>query len=192
MLIAHVSLPAADCARVAAVLAEMLEGGALRFPPGGPDAWNAWSKANDLQIVVTPRGHVMVPGPDEMVWTKGATAAAWETHFALCVERPASEVLDIAARAGWQARLCDRGGFFHVVEVWVENAYLVEVLDPSFAAEYRRSMTVENWQRVFGRGVSSGDAAGGVGPGDGVGVSGSGGGREARELAAAEVGAQGR
>ena len=150
MLIAHVSLPATDCARVARVLAEMMDGGALRFPPGGPDAWNAWSRENDLQIVITPRGNVMVPGRDEMVWEPGPSPAAWETHFALCVDRPAEEVLAISARAGWQARICNRGGFFHVVEVWVENAYLVEVLDPAFAAEYRRSMTVENWRKVFG------------------------------------------
>src|SRR6266545_3589334 len=124
MLIAHVSMPADDCALVARVLAEMMEGGALRFPPGGPDAWNAWSRENDLQIVVTPRGSFMVPGPDEMAWIARDVEKerAWETHFALCVERPAAEIVAIAERAGWQARICDRGGFFHVVEVWVENA----------------------------------------------------------------------
>ena len=37
-----------------------------------------------------------------------------------------------------------------LVEVWVENAYLVEVLDPAQMADYRRAMTVENWKRVFG------------------------------------------
>jgi hypothetical protein len=149
MLIAHVSLPARDCAHVAAVLADLMDGGALRFPPGGPDAWNAWSRANDLQIVVTPRGHVMVPGPDEMAWVARGGGEAWESHFALCVERSAEDILEIARRAGWLARVCDRGGFFHVVEVWVENAYLVEVLDPAMAAEYTRSMTVENWKRAF-------------------------------------------
>lgn len=37
-MIAHVSMPADDCAHVARTLAAMLDGGALRFPPGGPDA----------------------------------------------------------------------------------------------------------------------------------------------------------
>src|SRR6187402_2821110 len=68
VMIAHVSLPAMDCATVARVLAEMIGGGALRFPPGGPDAWNCWSRANDFQIVVTPCGQMMVEGPHEQIW----------------------------------------------------------------------------------------------------------------------------
>jgi len=36
-----------------------------------------------------------------------------------------------------------------LVEVWIENAYLVEVLDPAQMADYRRTMTVENWRRAF-------------------------------------------
>ena len=158
-MIAHVSLPADDCAKVALVLARMLGGGALRFPPGGPDAWNCWSPNNDFQIVVTPRGRVIVEGPTEQVWasrhTRSPDDRASESHFAMAVERDAREVLAMARSAGWNARICNRGGFFDVVEVWVENAYLVEVLDPTQMAAYRRSMTVENWERAFGsRGVA--------------------------------------
>jgi hypothetical protein len=67
-MIAHASMPAEDCAHVAHVLAEMLEGGALRFPPGSPDADNCWSRNNDFQIVITPRGQLMIEGPKEQVW----------------------------------------------------------------------------------------------------------------------------
>jgi hypothetical protein len=45
--------------------------------------------------------------------------------------------------------VCNRGGLFDLVEVWVENAYLVEVLDPVQMADYARSMTVDNWKRAF-------------------------------------------
>jgi hypothetical protein len=58
----------------------------------------------------------------------------------------------LAHAAGWHARICNRGGLFHVVEVWVENAYRVECLDPTQLADYRRSMTVDNWKRTFGLG----------------------------------------
>ena len=150
-MIAHVSLPADDCAHVARVLAEMLSGGALRFPPGGPDAWNCWSRENDFQIVVTPRGNVLFPGPVEQLWERREPAARHvESHFAMAVPRPAHEILALAEAAGWPARICNRGGMFDLVEVWVENAYLVEVLDPTQLAAYRRSMTVENWRRAFG------------------------------------------
>ena len=103
-MIAHVSLPAADCALVARVLAQIMGGGALRFPPGGPDAWNCWSSRNDFQIVVTPRGKFMVEGPHEQVWVKRELPQdqerAYESHFAISVERSAAEIVEIAPRAG--------------------------------------------------------------------------------------------
>lgn len=150
MMIAHVSIPADDTKGVAGVLAEIMEGRATPFPPGGPNAFMAWAKNGEIEIEVTPRGAVMTPGPEEAVWEDREKAPAWESHLALCVDRPAAEVMEIAARAGWRARVCDRGGFFHVVEVWVENAYLIEVLDPDYAAAYRRTMTIENWTKTFG------------------------------------------
>jgi len=155
-VIAHVSMPADDCAKVARVLAEFLDGGALRFPPGGPEAWNCWSKHNDFQIVITPRGQLLVSGEREPQYRRATATAerASECHFAMTVGRSAAEILELANAAGWPARLCDRGGMFSVVEVWVEDAYLVEVLDPSQLADYRRNMTVENWVRTFGLGAS--------------------------------------
>src|ERR1700730_4148070 len=38
-------------------------------------------------------------------------------------------------RGGWQCFRCDRGPF-HVIEGWVENESMVEILPPEFAAEY--------------------------------------------------------
>ena len=42
----------------------------------------------------------------------------------------------MARARGWDCFTCDRGGHFHVVEVWVENAWLIEILPPVFADEY--------------------------------------------------------
>jgi hypothetical protein len=150
-MLLHVSLPADDCRRVAETLAQMMDGSALRFPPGGPRAWNVWSRDASIQLVVTPRGNYMVPGEPELQWTtREVVERASETHFALAVERPAAELLAIAQRVGWPAQVRDRGGFFQVVELWIEGAYLVELLDPTFAEAYRRSMTVEHWKQAFG------------------------------------------
>ena len=57
------------------------------------------------------------------------------THFALSVNTDADKVEQIAERAGWHCVTCNRGPF-HVIEVWVENDTMVEVLPPEFAAEY--------------------------------------------------------
>jgi hypothetical protein len=112
-MIAHVSMPADDCEHVARVLAEMLEGGASRFPPGGTAAYNCWSRNNDFQIVVTPRGNVMLAGPKEQIWVSRSRRdddRACESHFAMASPRGAEEIVALAQSAGWHARVCDRGG----------------------------------------------------------------------------------
>lgn len=154
MMIAHVSLPADDTAKVARVLAEMMEGTAVPFPPGGPGAWMAWSEDEIVEIEVIPRGACMQPAKGGGNWRApddgSRPSRLSESHLALCVDRPAADIVRLAEAAGWPASICDRGGFFHVVEVWIEGAYLVEVLDPDFTAAYKASMSVANWRNVFG------------------------------------------
>ena len=62
-------------------------------------------------------------------------AAIGPTHFALSVAAQADAVEAIARREGWQCYRCNRGPF-HVIEVWVENESMVEILPPEYAAEY--------------------------------------------------------
>lgn len=156
MMIAHMSLPADDTVKVSNVLAQMMDGAAVPFPPGGPGAWMAWSGDELVEIEVIPRGAVMLPAEGGGSWAaqEGSTLPTRhsECHMALCVDRPAREILEIAAAAGWPALVCDRGGFFHVVEVWVEGAFLIEVLDPEFTAAYKASMSLANWRSTFGAG----------------------------------------
>lgn len=48
------------------------------------------------------------------------------------------QIASIAAREGWECHCYPRGGVggFRVMEVWIENAGMVEILPPDFAAEY--------------------------------------------------------
>lgn len=63
----------------------------------------------------------------------------------------ASKVAAIAAQEEWQCYECMRGGF-HVLEIWVENKILIEVLPPDFTAEYlavtKPEGVVEHMSRV--------------------------------------------
>jgi hypothetical protein len=72
-----------------------------------------------------------------------------ETHIALCVDRPADEVLALARREGWKAGSYERGGFFSSVEVWIENTFFVECFDPAAAKRYREFMTAPNWRQTL-------------------------------------------
>jgi hypothetical protein len=79
---------------------------------------------------------------------QGSRASDW--HVAIGTPVPGDDVLRIAAEAGWPARLCQRGNFFRCIEVWIEGAAVIEVLDPMMQAEYRASMTPANWRSSFG------------------------------------------
>ena len=151
--IAHFSMPANDPKRSAAVLAEMMGGEALPFPPGGIDSWMAWSNDGAVEIEITRRGLVLAFGSDQVEWrSDGVARELSDAHIALCIECPAAEVIAIATRAGWPARRCVRGGnLFDLTEVWVEGAFLIEVLDPVQTARYRAVVTPTNWKHLLGR-----------------------------------------
>ncbi len=56
----------------------------------------------------------------------------------------------IAARAGWPARHCDRGGgVFQLTELWVEDCFMIELLDPEQTRLYRERVTLANWKRYL-------------------------------------------
>jgi hypothetical protein len=150
-VIAHASIPADDPKRAAEVLAEIMSGEALPFPPAGPDSWMAWSGDGEVEFEVSRRGLAVTCGQDEAEWrSDGIARRLSEVHIALCVERPAAEVIEIAKRAGWPARHCERGGgIFGLTEVWVEGAFMIEVLDRDQTARYRKMVTRENWKRFI-------------------------------------------
>jgi len=147
--IIHISLPADDTAKAAQVLADILQGEAVRFPPAGPRAWKVFSGDGAVDLEVTPRGAVIALQEAEAGWeTVPAAQRGSECHLALCVDRAEAEVLDIARRAGWTARHCERGGgLFGLAEVWVEDAFMIEVLDPAQQARYRENVTLAGWKQ---------------------------------------------
>jgi hypothetical protein len=151
MKIAHASIPAENPRVAAETLAEMMGGEALRFPPGGPDAWMAWSRDGKIELEVIKRDHVLTYDADQGNWTPRAPGdRRSETHLAICVERPAAEIIEIGRRAGWPTRHCERGGgVFSLTEVWVEGDFMLEFLDPAQTARYEEVVTLENWKRFL-------------------------------------------
>ena len=61
------------------------------------------------------------------------------------------EVLEIGRRYGCHTSLCNRGPF-RVIEFWVDNALMLEMLTPEKQEEYHRSVTVDNWPRILEHG----------------------------------------
>ncbi len=137
-MIHHLSVAAADPQGVGQFFADIMGGVVVDFPPnpGACMVFKADGRGTGLEIY--PAGSVMAPNgePGAIFLRQPESFGRSPTHFALSVEMAQDEVLARAAAKGWDAFVCDRGGHFHVVEVWVENTWLVEILPPAFAAEY--------------------------------------------------------
>lgn len=148
MLIAHVSIPADDPKRAAEGIADIMQGEAMPFPPGGPNAWVAWSGDGEIDLEIVPRGQLIHRGDAEAEWRPGgARSPLTETHVAIGVDRGADDIIAVAAKYNWPARRCERGGgLFALVEVWVEGVFLIEFLDPAQTAHYRTIATPAKWK----------------------------------------------
>ena len=135
-MIHHLSIAARDPKHVAGVLAEIMGGKAVLFPPNPGSFFALQLDEHGSGVEVYPAGTELRPGG-----TNGGSFVRKEargygpTHFALSVATEADKVEAIAAREGWQCFSCNRGPF-HVIEVWIENESMVEILPPEFAREY--------------------------------------------------------
>lgn len=137
-MIHHLSIAARDPQHVARVLAEFMGGAAVPFPPNPGSFFALQLDEHGSGVEVYPAGTELHPGGSNggsFVKKPGAERGYGPTHFALSVTAEAGAVEAIAAREGWQCFRCNRGPF-HVIEVWVENESMVEILPPEFAREY--------------------------------------------------------
>lgn len=138
-MIHHISIAAHDPKGVAQFFADVTGGVSVDFPPN-PGSYMAFAPdGHGTGVEVYPAGSVMLPNGEAgaiFARTPANDVQRSPTHMALSVEKDAHEVAALAAAKGWDCFTCDRGGHFHVMEVWVENAQLIEILPPAFAAEY--------------------------------------------------------
>jgi hypothetical protein len=135
-MIHHLSIAARDPQHVAGVLAEFMGGAAVPFPPNPGSFFALQLDEHGSGVEVYPAGTELQPGgANGGCFVKKEARGYGPTHFALSVANEADQVEAIAAREGWQCFRCNRGPF-HVIEVWVENESMVEILPPEFAREY--------------------------------------------------------
>lgn len=150
MSLLHLSINARAPQEVAVFLAKVMGGVAMPFPPF-PDCWIAFAQKDDgTAIEVYPTTHVLEAGTEQISCEiKEPDARSTFVHAALCAALDRSEIISLAARKGWIARICNRGPF-ECVEVWLENRLLVELLDTEMQKDYRDGMTAQNWASMFG------------------------------------------
>jgi len=72
-----------------------------------------------------------------------APPRTWPFHVLLSVPLESDEIERIGERQGWRAKTFGRGmqgqkPLFHVIEFWLENRLMIEVVSPAMAREYER------------------------------------------------------
>jgi hypothetical protein len=152
-MIHHISIAARDPQRVAAVLAELFGGYSFPFPPfpGGHIALPGDPLGTAVEVI--PLGDELVPGADgEEVHSQRSEqpSSYTATHAAISVPVSEERIKEIAAREGWRAETFNRVGVFGLVEFWVENRLLIELLPPAMQGDYLDFMTPENYAALFG------------------------------------------
>lgn len=175
-MIAHVSVPARDPKATALFLAALIDGLAFNFPVV-PGAWIAvCNDGSGLAIEVYPDTMAHHPGQGEVdpeAERSGPQSMPWEDqifpdgpqsrpsafHLALTSAMSEEQVIQLAKSAGLRALYCDRGGIFGLVEVWLDNAILVEVLSRKEAQRYQTFMNPTGVAALFGPGLAPPAAA---------------------------------
>jgi hypothetical protein len=151
-MIHHFSIPARDPVAVARVLAELIGGKAYHFPGPLPGATMALSTDScGTMIEIYPESAVLAPGEGEeqVAFGRSETGPSHIAfHALLSVPHDRGTVERIGRAAGWRTRFFGRAApgqppVFHVIELWVENRIMLEVVPADMIGVYESHMQVE-------------------------------------------------
>ncbi|NNE98108.1 MAG: hypothetical protein HKN25_03715 [Pyrinomonadaceae bacterium] len=153
-MINHISIGVKNPENVAKFLAELWKGFVFPFPPS-PDSFIVIAgDGKGTAVEITPINIVLKPGkgfPSEIRFDKNTLTEEFEakfvpedgfpdylaTHLAINTELGEVEVKELARRENWRTLTCNRGeGLFQLIEVWVENRFLLEVFTPEMTRRY--------------------------------------------------------
>jgi len=157
-MIHHISIPARDPIRVAAVLAELMKG--RDFPFSGPLPSARMAMSGDPQgtmIEVYPDTITLAPGEDEaqVAFTPGPPATGYfPFHALISVPLDRTAIERIGAREGWRTKFLGRGApgkppVFHLLEFWVENRVMLELAPSDMVHEYASFMQISRIEALM-------------------------------------------
>jgi hypothetical protein len=164
-MINHISIAVNEPELVANALAEIWDGMVFPFPPAPGSFFVLANDGRGTAVEITPAGTVLMPGeglPDEN--DLDAVTEEFEakfvqsdfrptyvaTHLNISSKKSIEEIREIARRQGWRVLVCNRGeGLFQLVEVWIENTFMLEVMTPEQTARYVEITDPEFMAKAF-------------------------------------------
>lgn len=165
-MINHISIAVNEPERVANFISELWDGSVYPFPPSPNSFIVLANDGRGSAVEVTPNGTILVPGeglPDEN--DLNAETEEFEgkfvqsdlvpryvaTHLNINTKKSIDEVREIAKREGWRVFVANRDhGLFQLIEVWVENTFMLEVMTPEQTERYVEITAPEFISKAFG------------------------------------------
>ncbi|MBN3890810.1 MAG: hypothetical protein HWQ43_17195 [Nostoc sp. JL31] len=151
-MIHHISIAVRNPSHVAQVLAEILKAPAVPFPPNPGSYMVIPFDEYGTAIELYPLGSQIEPGEgdEECVFVHTAITSRYtDIHAAISVPISQQEIEAIGVREGWRVVRCNRDSFFDVIEFWVENRLMIELLTPEMASQYLKFATQQENLKYF-------------------------------------------
>lgn len=151
-MINHISIAVNEPERVANFLATVWDGLVFPFPPAPGSFFVLANDGKGTAVEVTPAGTVLVPGeglPDEN--DLSASTEEFEgkfvkseivpryvaTHLNINTKKTIEDIRELAKAEDWRVFVANRGeGLFQLVEIWIENTFMLEVMTPEQTERY--------------------------------------------------------
>ena len=158
-MIFHFSIAADDPKRTAMMFAELWKGEAFPFPMVSTGSWVAHAGDDRRSTLeVYPRDLAFYPSEGAGEERREPVSRHNAFHAAVATPLSIEEVEEIARRYNCHTSLCNRGGWFQVIELWVDNAQMIEMLTPQMQADDPRQVTRDNWRAMLeSRGLAAAD-----------------------------------
>lgn len=150
-MIHHISIAANNPRHVAEVLAKLLGGKVAPFTPH-PGSYVAVAMDEQGTLIeVYPLGTELIPGDGEqqVQFRENKNSSQFDAvHAAVSVPVSKKEIEEIAANEGWRVLHCSRGKF-EVIEFWIENRLMIELLSPEIVSQYLNFIEKKNLEKLF-------------------------------------------
>ncbi len=167
-MINHISIAVHNPEKVANVLAELWDGFVIPFPPAPNSFMVLANDGKGSGVEIMPFDTILVPGeglPPEDGFEATTPTEGYEakfvksenapqfvaTHLNINTKLSEAEVKAIPKREDWRVLTCNRGeGLFQLIEIWVENRFMLEVMTPEHTARYIEVTSPQFISEAFG------------------------------------------
>lgn len=155
-MINHISIAVEDPTQTSEFLAKLWDGIVLPFPPAEGAFIVLADDGKGSAVEVLPADTVLKPGvglPDEENFSAETATEQNEARFVrteankefspvhlnISTHLSIDEVRELSEQNGWRNLVCNRdGGMFQLIEVWIDNRFMLEVMTEAQTARYRK------------------------------------------------------